>query len=266
VNRGEIVSVHTSSTERRLAQSPCSRSYYEPIYSRSRVRDGYLPVCSCPHLSVRQSAVAHVYEMTSRLDEGKHFLGELREHWEVREVPASAAPQLPHVQQPPQPQQPQGSWRDGPAPPASPSVGYPVSGAPGRGTATEGQVRDSQFSRAPASVVVPASGPSLVSQSGFQLHPHHHVECPAGAGGPGGSPTRARPGTVKLGATLLEHHLLWHWCLLDIGSGDAQHALTRYDNSMAARGVSRGARSRVLNAGCRSGPGLQLPWGAVAVR
>jgi hypothetical protein len=210
------------------------------------------------HLPVRLNAVTHVYEMTSRLDEGKHFLGELREHWEVREVPASAAPQLPHMQQHPHQQQPEGSWHNGTAPPGLLSAASSISGAPGRGTATEGQVRGSQYSRAPASVVAPASGPSLFSQSGFQPHPHHHIECAAGAGGPGGSPTRARPGTVKLGATLLEHHLLWHWCLLDIGSGDSQHALTRYDNSMASRGVSWGALYEGTAPG--AGVGLGLGW------
>ena len=44
------------------------------------------------------------------------------------------------------------------------------------------------------------------------------------------------PGSTPAGATLLEHHLLWHWCLLDIGCGEARHALSRYDNRMAARG------------------------------
>lgn len=37
------------------------------------------------------------------------------------------------------------------------------------------------------------------------------------------------------GATLLEHHLMWHWCLFDIAAGDAKHAMARYDNKLAVR-------------------------------
>lgn len=45
----------------------------------------------------------------------------------------------------------------------------------------------------------------------------------------------AGPTGPRVGATLLEHHLLWHWCLFDIAVGDARHAISRYDNSMAFR-------------------------------
>lgn len=45
----------------------------------------------------------------------------------------------------------------------------------------------------------------------------------------------AGPTGPRVGATLLEHHLLWHWCLFDVAMGDAKYAIARYDNKMAVR-------------------------------
>ena len=55
----------------------------------------------------------------------------------------------------------------------------------------------------------------------------------------------APPGAPPRGATLLEHHLQWHWALLELGAGAPEHALARYDNRMAVR--THSAVTPVLN-------------------